>query len=51
MMQALKQHWKQLTSRLKATLVTIIFGDYDDSAASAMDGALGRNNDIETQVA
>ncbi len=29
---------------------TIILGDYDDSAASAMDGALGRNNDIETQV-
>ena len=28
---------------------TIILGDYDDSAASAMDGALGRNNDIETQ--
>ena len=28
---------------------TVIFGDYDDSAASAMDGALGRNNDIETQ--
>ena len=27
----------------------IIFGDFDDSAASAMDGALGRNNDIETQ--
>ena len=27
----------------------IILGDYDDSAASAMDGALGRNNDIETQ--
>ena len=29
---------------------SIILGDYDDSAASAMDGALGRNNDIETQV-
>ncbi len=28
---------------------TVIFGDFDDSAASAMDGALGRNNDIETQ--
>ena len=28
---------------------TVILGDYDDSAASAMDGALGRNNDIETQ--
>jgi len=28
---------------------TLILGDYDDSAASAMDGALGRNNDIETQ--
>jgi len=28
---------------------TIILGDYDDSAATAMDGALGRNNDIETQ--
>jgi hypothetical protein len=28
---------------------TVIFGNYDDSAASAMDGALGRNNDIETQ--
>lgn len=27
----------------------IVFGDMDDSAASAMDGALGRNNDIETQ--
>jgi hypothetical protein len=29
---------------------TIVLGDYDDSAASAMDGALGRNNDIETQL-
>ena len=29
---------------------TIILGNMDDSAASAMDGALGRNNDIETQV-
>jgi len=29
---------------------TIILGDYDDSAATAMDGALGRNNDIESQV-
>jgi hypothetical protein len=28
---------------------TIVLGDYDDSAATAMDGALGRNNDIETQ--
>jgi len=28
---------------------TIILGDYDDSAGTAMDGALGRNNDIETQ--
>ena len=28
---------------------TIILGDYDDSAATAMDGALGANNDIETQ--
>jgi len=28
---------------------TIILGDYDDTAATAMDGALGRNNDIETQ--
>ena len=27
----------------------IVFGDMDDSAASAMDGALGANNDIETQ--
>ena len=27
----------------------IVLGDMDDSAASAMDGALGRNNDIETQ--
>ena len=27
----------------------IILGDFDDSAASAMDGALGRNNDIETE--
>jgi hypothetical protein len=29
---------------------TIVLGDYDDSAATAMDGALGRNNDIESQV-
>ena len=29
----------------------VILGDMDDSAASAMDGALGRNNDIETGVA
>jgi hypothetical protein len=29
---------------------TIILGDYDDSAATAMDGALGRNNDIESQM-
>jgi len=29
---------------------TIILGDYDDSAATAMDGALGRNNDIESQL-
>ena len=28
---------------------TIILGDYDDTAATGMDGALGRNNDIETQ--
>ena len=28
---------------------TIVLGDYDDSAGTAMDGALGRNNDIETQ--
>ena len=28
---------------------TIILGDYDDTAATSMDGALGRNNDIETQ--
>ena len=28
---------------------TIVLGDYDDSAATAMDGALGRNNDIESQ--
>ena len=28
----------------------IVLGDYDDSAATAMDGALGRNNDIESQV-
>jgi len=28
---------------------TIILGDYDDSVSTAMDGALGRNNDIETQ--
>ena len=28
---------------------TLILGDYDDSAATAMDGALGQNNDIETQ--
>ena len=28
---------------------TIVLGDYDDTAATAMDGALGRNNDIETQ--
>ena len=27
----------------------IVFGDMDDSAATAMDGALGQNNDIETQ--
>jgi hypothetical protein len=27
----------------------IVFGDMDDSAATAMDGALGANNDIETQ--
>ena len=27
----------------------VVFGDMDDSAASAMDGALGQNNDIETQ--
>ena len=26
----------------------IVFGDMADSAASSMDGALGRNNDIET---
>jgi len=30
---------------------SLILGNMDDSAASAMDGALGRNNDIETQVA
>jgi hypothetical protein len=29
---------------------TIILGDYDDSMATTLDGALGRNNDIETQV-
>ena len=29
---------------------TIVLGDYDDTAATAMDGALGRNNDIESQV-
>jgi hypothetical protein len=29
---------------------TIILGDYDDSMATSMDGALGNNNDIETQV-
>ncbi|MDA9054785.1 porin [Alphaproteobacteria bacterium] len=29
---------------------TIILGDMDDSAATSMDGALGNNNDIETQV-
>jgi hypothetical protein len=28
---------------------TLILGDYDDSAATSMDGALGNNNDIETQ--
>ena len=28
---------------------TLILGDYDDSAATVMDGALGNNNDIETQ--
>jgi hypothetical protein len=28
---------------------TIILGDRDDSAATMMDGALGNNNDIETQ--
>ena len=28
---------------------SIVLGNMDDSAASAMDGALGRNNDIETQ--
>jgi len=28
---------------------SIVLGDYDDTAATAMDGALGRNNDIETQ--
>jgi len=30
---------------------TLILGDYDDSMATSMDGALGNNNDIETQVA
>jgi hypothetical protein len=30
---------------------TLILGNIDDSAASAMDGVLGRNKDIETQVA
>jgi len=30
---------------------TLILGDYDDSMAKVMDGALGSNNDIETQVA
>jgi hypothetical protein len=30
---------------------SIILGNYDDSAATSMDGALGNNNDIETQVA
>lgn len=29
---------------------TLILGDYDDSMATVMDGALGNNNDIETQV-
>ena len=28
---------------------TIILGDYADTAATAMDGALGNNNDIETE--
>ena len=28
---------------------TIILGDYADTAATAMDGALGSNNDIETE--
>ena len=28
---------------------TLILGDMDDSAATVMDGALGNNNDIETQ--
>ena len=29
---------------------TLILGDYNDSMATTMDGALGNNNDIETQV-
>ncbi|MFL2844814.1 MAG: porin [Candidatus Puniceispirillaceae bacterium] len=35
--------------RVEGDFGQITLGDMDDSAASAMDGALGRNNDIETQ--
>jgi hypothetical protein len=35
--------------RVDGDFGSIILGDYDDSAATAMDGALGQNNDIETQ--
>jgi hypothetical protein len=36
--------------QVDADFGTIILGDYDDSMATTMDGGLGRNNDIETQV-
>jgi hypothetical protein len=35
--------------RVDGDFGSIILGDYDDSAATSMDGALGNNNDIETQ--
>jgi hypothetical protein len=35
--------------RVDGDFGTLILGDYDDSAATSMDGALGNNNDIETQ--
>ena len=34
--------------QVEGTFGRVVFGDMADSAASSMDGALGRNNDIET---
>ena len=44
------KHRKQPISRLTATSVQSFLVIMTIAAASAMDGALGRNNDIETQV-